>query len=88
MSLPKVELSILWRRTRRRPAVSSFGSDWSCELTWVMNGEVNAENRPVCDPSQRVVPDRRVRRTNINVVSRSPPRFPIDTLSYSSASLR
>ena len=48
-SFPKVVLSILWMRTRRRAAVSSFESGWSWELTSMMNAEVTAENRPACD---------------------------------------
>jgi len=53
-SSPKVVLSILWMRTRRRAAVSSFGSGWSWELTSMMKAEVTAENRPACDSGQPV----------------------------------
>ena len=49
---PKVVLSILKMRTRRRAAVSSFGSGRSWELTSIMKAEVTAENRPACDASQ------------------------------------
>ena len=45
-SPPKVVLSILWMRTRRRAAVSSLGSDWSWGWTWMMNADATAENRP------------------------------------------
>ena len=55
VSPPKVVLSILWMRTRRRATVSSFGSDWSSGWTWMMNAEVTAENRPACKPSQHII---------------------------------
>ena len=54
VSSPKVALSILWMRTRRRAAVSAFGSGWSWEPTSTMKAEVTAENRPAYDPSQSV----------------------------------
>ena len=48
---PKVVLSILWMRIRRRSAVSWFGSCWSWGWTWMMNVEVTVANRPACEPS-------------------------------------
>jgi len=39
-------------RTRRRAAVSSFGSRRSWELTSMIKADVTAENRPACGASQ------------------------------------
>ena len=45
---PNVVLSILWIRTRRRAAVSSFGSECNCWLISTMKADVTAENKPAC----------------------------------------
>ena len=58
--LPKVVLSILWMRTRRMAAVSSFGSGWSWGRTWMMNAEVTVENRPACESNQHIADTRNV----------------------------
>jgi len=83
-----VVLSISWIRTRRRAAASLFGSGWSSGWTWVMSVEVTAENRwPVLSISA-IPPLHASRHTNVRVVFRSSPCFFMNSLSYSSASLR
>jgi hypothetical protein len=84
---PNVVLSSLWMRTRRRAAVSSFGSDCSCWLKSTMKADVTAENKPACAPRQRKSHRPNKELTNIRVVFRSSSCFFINTLSYSSATL-
>jgi hypothetical protein len=53
-----------------------------------MNAEATAENRPAYDPGQHVYIRATWRLTNINVVFKSSSCFFMNSLSYSSASLR
>ena len=50
VSFPKVVLSILYKITRRRAAVTSFGSSSRWDWTSIIKAEVTAENRPACHP--------------------------------------
>jgi len=85
----KIVLFIWWMRTRRRAAVSSLGSGWNWELTSMMKAEVTAENRPACGPIQHQVSlEKNAVLTNISVVFRSSSYLFMNSLSYSSATLR
>ena len=81
MSFPKVVLSILWIRTRRRAAVSSFGSCWRWDWTSMMNAEVTAENRPACRRRQHASAKTLYELTNIRVVFKSSSCFFMNSLS-------